>query len=73
MSKIADVNKGQNRLSQEANKHLFLSILFTIPTILYFIAFSQGFHFDGILHLFSIIPAAIGSIFWRKYTALVLG
>ncbi|MGM8212258.1 nuclease-related domain-containing protein [Virgibacillus sp. W0430] len=63
----------QNSIYSKANTYVTLSILFWIPTIIYFIAFTQGFHFDGIFHLLPFIPGLIGINFWRKYAALKSG
>jgi len=70
---MATIHKGSNALSKKANTYLTLGILFWIPPIAYFIAFFQGFHFNGIFHLLPIVPGWIGTYFWRKYSTLRAG
>ncbi|ADU31993.1 nuclease-related domain-containing protein [Evansella cellulosilytica] len=71
---MAVIHKGDNELKGRAQKNLLLSIVFTIPTLLYmFLFFTQSFHFPGFFHLLAIVPAAIGSYFWRQYDKLRSG
>ncbi len=70
---MAVIHKGHNELKQKARNYLILAIIFWIPPVLYIIAFTQGFHFEGLAHLFPFLLGGIGTIFGRKYSALRSG
>ena len=59
--KMAKIHKGHNHLKEKARTNLILSILFILPTVIYFYAFIvHRFHFEGFYHLLGIVPAMIG-------------
>jgi hypothetical protein len=65
---VAQVHIGNNELQDKAIRNLIIGILWCSPTAIYFILFfTNTFHFDSLLHLAVIIPAAIGSKFISKY------
>lgn len=71
---MAKIHKGHNHLKEKARTNLLLSILFILPSVMYFYAFIvHRFHFEGFYHLLGIVPAMIGFSFFRKYSSLKSG
>lgn len=71
---MAKINKGHNHLEEKARNAIILAIVFYIPPIIYFYAFIvHRFHFDGPFHLLGIVPAAIGTYYWRQYSIFKSG
>lgn len=68
------IHKGLNKLEEKVKKNLKLAVMFFIPLMLYFVAFSMGFHLPGIFHLLPMVifgwPAAM---FFSRYSSYKSG
>ncbi|MBB6452603.1 hypothetical protein HNQ94_001049 [Salirhabdus euzebyi] len=70
---MANIHEGENQLKAQANKSLTLAIFFLAFPAIYFLVFSQGFHFDGFFHLVPILLGGIGVHFLHRFQALRSG